>query len=364
MLANRAEELASEGSRLVRTGSLDDAARTYLRGDSLLREAEQLDPDWAAPTLLRARMAFSLAFVSPAPADMKQLSSADSSEPQSGLSIHWLRRAIEHTDRVLERDSLFAEALARRGELRYRLAAWTREIPDSSLLAKAEADLTEAVAIDPTLARAWYTLGDLQYTGYRFAEALASLTNAYGTDAYLTAARDIIQLLFFSSLEVERFEEARRWCETGVNRFPDDPRFMDCEIVLLGWSGRGMQHINRARRILDDVTRRDSVDVLRPKRAHQRIWLAALYARTGMREAALAYIDSARAINQTDSLTSPVTHIEAYVRLLLGQKREALRLLATYVDNTPGSRKYLMGSPWFKNIRSDPEFLSLLSLGG
>ncbi|MHC4493394.1 MAG: protein kinase domain-containing protein [Planctomycetota bacterium] len=357
-LVYRAEELADEGGRLVRSGGSDEAVRLFLRADSLLVEAGGRDPAWPEPLLVRARVAYSLSFVSEAP-EQGSGAGGEAIGLEAGLSPAWLERAIGHADGALALDRRSAQALALRGNLRYRLATWTGSPWNDSLLLLAETDLRQALDIRPELAGAWYTLGELQYRSHRFSESAASLAEAYRADAYLTAARDIIQFLFFASLEIERFDEAQNWCETGLRRFPDDPRFLDCEITLLGWSGRGQQHIAVARAALADLEGRDTLATFLPKRVYQRMWIAALYARTGMGPEALAYVDSARIMQRGESLVVDVRHIEAYVRLLLGRKAESLRLLSAYVEERPDMRGYLVRSPWFKAVRGDPAFEAL-----
>jgi len=360
-LVYRGEELADEASGLVRSGRLAAAPTILFAADSLLAESERLDTAWAEPALVRARVAFTQSFVSSAPPDSAE--QPDGDVPASLLSRAWLERAITHADRALRLEPRSADALALRGDLRYRLATWTAPAWNDSLVLLAESDLRTALEIRPGLARAWYSLGELHYRADRFQEASVALGEAYSSDAYLTETRDIVQLLFYGSLEIEQFENARRWCETGLRRFPDDPRFMDCEITLLGWSGRGQQHIAAARAALADVERRDTLRALGSKRAHERMWLAALYARTGMRAEALAYIDSARTLVRSDSLVSDAPHIEAYVRLLLGQRSQSLQLLSVVLEARPAMRHYLARSPWFKSVRSDPAFAAILRSG-
>jgi tetratricopeptide (TPR) repeat protein len=346
-MVNRAEELADDGSRLEREGRTDEALSALRVADSLAARAEALDLAWSGPALMRGRIAYAMAF-------------ADRSDPR-WIDGDWLDRAVEHAERALRIDSLSADALALRGELRYRLGAWTSDTRDSTLLALAEADLGRAVDLEPGLAGAWYVIGEAQYRANRFREAKVSLTTAYQADAYLTEARTVIQLLFSSSLEVEEFEDARRWCDTGRRRFPDDVRFVDCEITLLGWTGRGPQHIARALEVLDDVTRADSLGAFGPKPAYARMWIAALYARTGMAAEARAFIDSAQRVAGDIGPAADVRHIEAYVRLLLGRRDAALRVLSDYLALHPESRPYVARSPWFKSVRGDGDFAALFA---
>jgi len=345
-LVNRAEELADDGDSLVRVGRAEQAAVALRAGDSLAARAEALDSAWTGPALMRGRIAYAMAFT-------------ERSDPR-WLDADWLERGLVHAERALRTDSLSAEALALRGELRYRLGAWTSDTRDSTLLARAEADLHRAVDLEPGLAGAWYIIGEAQYRDNRFREAKASLTTAYQADAYLTEARTVIQFLFSSSLEVEEFEDARQWCDTGRRRFPSDVRFVDCELTLLGWTGRGRQHIAHALDVLDQMTRSDSLGAFGPKPAFARMWIAALYARTGMAAEARAFIDSAQRVAGELGPTADVHHIEAYVRLLLGQSNESLRLLAEYAERHPEQRGFLSQCPLYRSLHSREEFARIL----
>jgi hypothetical protein len=78
--------------------------------------------------------------------------------------------------------------------------------------------------------------------------------------------------------------------------------------------------------------------------------------------------DSARAValrSRGDATTDP-THdqalIESLVRMLLGDKDEALRLLSTYIATNPQFRGSLARdqSWWFQSLRDDPRFKALV----
>src|SRR5438445_13868606 len=64
--------------------------------------------------------------------------------------------------------------------------------------------------------------------------------------------------LYFAMLLRERFDEAQDWCQQGVQRFPRDPNFVDCELRILGWSAKGEHQIATAWRLLTNAETMDS----------------------------------------------------------------------------------------------------------
>jgi eukaryotic-like serine/threonine-protein kinase len=360
-MVQRAEELARQGAASIRAGEDRAAVEQLLRADTLFRAAEHLDSSWIAPTLGRGWVARSLAFVSPGPGGGGNSSGAAES-PSLGpgeTSVPWMLRGIEHAESVLERRPGDAEALALRGDLRYRLVVLGSPTYADNLLPLAEDDLFRAVQTRPDLARAWYSLGDLYWRQARFTESAHALRNAYDADAFLTEMRSVITVLFFASLNTGRFEDARSWCRTGTARYPEDPRFAECELTLLGWSARGRRQVAAAWRQVAEIERRDTAGVLSATWAYRRMMVAAVLARTGMRDSARAVVGRTRAelskpSNSADDL------LEAYVRVLLEEPEEVLRLLTAYLRAVPHDRALVARTPWFRELHTDPRFRALL----
>jgi len=151
----------------------------------------------------------------------------------------WLRRGIAHSERALALQPGAPEALSVRGRLRY--FAWRHALgsnPDS-LRAGAEADLTAAVTGDSSLAPAWYALSELYRYSGRFNEAEQAAREALAADAFLSEAYLVTSGLFFTSLNLERYDDAREWCAKGARQFPLSSAFVSCEFRIVGWSGQG-----------------------------------------------------------------------------------------------------------------------------
>ncbi len=87
-------------------------------------------------------------------------------------------------------------------------------------------------------------------------------------------------------------------------------------------------------------------------------------ARAGLRDSADAVARRARADAAIDP-TRDLALLESYVRILLGDRDEALRLLSTYIATNPQFRASLARdqSWWFQELREDPRFKALVGTG-
>ena len=285
----RADELAQQGSALVLAREARAATAALLRADSLFLAAEAEDPSWGVPTVGRGRVALSLALVSPGPEQPLDTSASGTSRPRRGLSAPWIYRGVDHANRALERNPGASEALALRGELRHRLANYAESPNADELLRLAESDLRQALDTRPDLARGWFALAELYYADARYADALQAARAAFEADAFLTEIRAVVNLLFFSALHVGRMDEARSWCTLATQRYVEYPRFVECELMQLGWTGRSRDDIAAAWKQIDEIEQR-GLPALAPGWSYRRLMAAAVIARAGMRDSAVAVI--------------------------------------------------------------------------
>jgi TolB-like protein len=330
--------------------------RLYLRADSLYARAAQLDEAWAYPWLRRAKVAKSMALIarqSPRPGDAGVFRALPLAERREA----WLRLAIELADVALRKSPRSAETLALRGEVRYNLIAFGAPNPDS-LGTLAERDLQAAIAIRADLASAWATLSSLLQRQGRFAEAASAAQRAYEADAFFEERR-IINTAFVTSLFAEQFADARRWCRMGLDHWASDPRFSECELTLLGWSGRTREDVAAAHRALQAIEARDSLRMLAVTWGYRRYMLAAVLARAGMRDSARAMITVVRKATP-DSLRTRGSLGESYVWLLLGERDSSLATLSAMVRAAPASRRTFAMHPWFRPLADDPRYRELL----
>ena len=345
----RGEAWLSEGARLVRTG--DTRARaTLLRADSALAAAEGRDPSWITPTADRARVALALAFTEAGP--------GISPEATDARFVEHLLHAVNHADRGLVRYPRAPEALAIRGEARLRLATLTSKAGEPGLLDRAAEDLRQAVTLRPDYARAWAMLGDVYFTDARFSDAADAYTTALETDAFLTEIRTVVSSLFLASLYAERFDDAAQWCTTGSTRYPGDPRFVGCKLMLLGARGDHPRDATAAWEQVEQIEREDSSGMHAATWAFRRMMVAAVLARCGLKDSSLAVL---RRTASESAGRPPAAPAEAYVRVLLGDHDRALAILRSEAAVTPSRRNWIARVPWYLPLHGDQRFHDIVS---
>ena len=346
LLAQRAEKLRHDADAAARSGKSAAASSALAGADSALAAAESADGAWLEPVLTRGWVALRR------------------SELEHGLAAGpWIDAAMGHAARALQRAPNNPEALALRGTARfdrYKL----RESPDpaalNALLASARSDLESAVAADPTLARANITLSYLYYQTQPadVPGALLAARHAYEEDAYLEDADRTLWRLFFGSLDLEQFSEARRWCAEGAARFPRDPHFVQCQLWLMATPAVTAEP-SRAWQLLA------SLDTLVPPPqrgfavAQGNLLVAGALARAGL-------VDSARSVllrtrQQITHEIDPDQDLlsqEAYIRGLTGDADIAIELLKQYVAANPGHEFLQQAGTvwWWRELRANPRW--------
>lgn len=217
----RAERARKEMKEAFDAGDRAAMEDAWERADRLLEQAETLDSEWAEPAMLRGQMAY----------DRSRMAQDRPEE------LRWIDTGMDHIQGPLDREPNHAEALKVRGALRF--ARWRRDprLSDDErerLLGSARTDLERAVDLDPSLASGHYLLAYL----YGLADqnpvtsALAA-RDAYQEDAYLENADQILYGLFTTSWDLRQLGQAQRWCAEAQRRFPDDSRFVMCELQLM-----------------------------------------------------------------------------------------------------------------------------------
>jgi serine/threonine-protein kinase len=346
-LVQRGERLRKDAETLF-DGSDPDAASVALdRADSVLALAEAADAQWLEPIVLRAEIARRRTSLAATPGEADQ----------------WADVGLGHAARALEADPDDPQALAVRGALRY--ASWNHG-PDPApeearrLLNGAKEDLEAAVAADPTLASAHNYLSlALYFTGDFIGANLAAL-RAIEEDAYLQNADQIHYRIWSTAYDLENFSEANRWCLEGRRRFPTDRRFVRCQLWM--HSTRGVEpDPDAAWRLLAEL------EELTPERLWPRwkregqIFVAASLARAGLADSARSLLVASRADDEIDPERGLVP-VEAFIRTILGDTDEALRLLQSYMVFNPHHRHEETEDIhwWWRGLADDPRYQALM----
>lgn len=345
-LVHRADELSRDGAEASNASRDRDARDLLLRADSLYATAARFDPAWIAPIVGRGWAALRLALAAPP------------SEPRPGdgstlIPLASLETSIAYADRALHQSAGAPQALALRGFAREWLAT-SGGAANDSLLIQGERDLRAALAERPDDARSWFALGELLSFDGRFAESATALDRAFEADAYLTERPAVVNERFFVALSLEQFDDANRWCTLGRSRYPDDPRFASCRLILLGWTGRSMRDLGAAWKQIGDIERSDTTGTFASQWGFFRLMAAAVAARAGRADSALAIVHAVQSGSAGRADRPPFLEAQAYVLLLAGDRPNAVQRLAQSLEDAPSSRKRVLRSPWFREIASDP----------
>jgi hypothetical protein len=198
-------------------------------------------------------------------------------------------------------------------------------------------------------------LGDALAVENLHADAREAYETALNADSFLRSIRQVINGLVTASLGLQRFDDAEQWCSTARSRYPEDPRFVQCHLMVLGNRGRSASDVKAA---WDEVRRidADTTKIFASSWASRQSYVAAILARAGM-------ADSARAVmarTQRELNGRPRAFVvEAYVDVLLGDRESAIGVLSEMVQADARSRIGLARNPWFKSLEGDQRFRAL-----
>ncbi|HEU4560731.1 MAG TPA: BTAD domain-containing putative transcriptional regulator [Longimicrobium sp.] len=335
-LVLRAEQLREDARRLAASQAGPDvqsAVRTLRQADSLLARAQDQDPGWARPPVLRGWVALSLA---------ARVGGRERAE--------LLAAAAGQAARVLRREPGNAAALELRGAAGLRAATDAGGAASGPGLDAAEHDLRAAVAADPHLATAWSTLSLLLRMRGRFAESDLTARRALAEDAYLDDAAAIRQRLVFSAMSAGNYPLARDECARGHAQFPVDWRFVECRLTLLRQDASQQPDVALAWRLVAELDRLDPPEVARAagrgySPLYRRMVAAAISARAGDADSARAVLARARALAATPDLRLSLDYDEAVLRVQLGERDAARAVLARLLAARPWLQPYLARDP-------------------
>ena len=353
-LVQRAARAEHGEATLVASGDLEAASRSLSAGDSLLALAEAADPAWSEPTVRRGWLAYR----------QSRLGGMDRLHYET-----WIARGLEHATRALAADPRSPRALELRATLQYwryllNLAGTPAEADE--LFHDAEKGFRAAIsAAGGSMASAQTSLSHLLINKGEVAEAKLNALQAYGTDPFLENAHLTIWRIFTSSWSLQDDVEARRYCDEGVRRFPDDFRFRQCQLMAMALAG-APPDIPRAWSLVEEFAAASPPQVREVNRRRGLMYVSMALARAGLPDSARAVALRARAGTDIDPLRE-LAHLESQVRTWLGDAEEAVRLLGTYLAANPGEmegyRDAVVRSdlPWYHQaLLDEPRFRSLV----
>ena len=346
-LVQRAGERREAGEKLMASNDTVGVLAAFHGADSMLVQAQTLDGRWFEPEDDRALIDY-------------RASRFFGDNPLRAAP--WIDSGVVHAERGHTLDPRNAMALELKGTLRYwrYLLGLEPDVhkADDSLKA-AEADLESATKLNPTQAGAWAALSHLYAVRNDLAASKLAATRAYEEDAYLANADLVLWRLFGTSYDLEQFPEALRWCDVGTQRFPTEPRFVECHLRLLA-TGAVQATPARIWKLADTMAALAPQGERPFQRGLGQALAAAALAKTGAVDSArhvLSRIDVPADVDPTRD----VAEDEAFAWELSGDKDAAFRELKVYINANPGQGGGLEAKGWrFRSLRDDPRFQALL----
>ncbi|HWZ27740.1 MAG TPA: hypothetical protein VNX15_04215, partial [Gemmatimonadales bacterium] len=348
-LVQQAAGLDRQVEPLLSSGDTATAGRQLAAADSDLARASRLDRTWTTPLIERGWIAWHQRHVVGF-----EKTAAD----------QWTRRGMDFAERALaiRPDSA---ALQLRGTMRY--VRWLLNLDPAplttdQLLSAAEQDLTAGGAAlgNPRRADDLSLLSHLEARRSETAQAKIYGQQAYEADPYLNDANDIVWRLYSASLDLEDQREATRWCQEGSRRFPDDASFTECQISLFALKG-SKPDVPRLWKLLDQNVQQYPPNERDFRRRRGSLLVAMGLANAGLKDSARAVALRARAGPDVDP-NRELVYVEMLLRNVLGDRPEALTLLAEYLATNPQDRVTVANDHtwWLRGLRDDPKFATLV----
>ena len=348
-LVQRAERARKDAMALLEEDEMAGAFGAFQRADSLLAQAEALDTAWAEPTVLRGQIAYRRSRLAHNPL-----------EADKAVQV-----GMRHVERALQLEPNNPDAFELRGTMRYwrwLLALEPDPAAADQLLHDAEEDLREATRLEPRQANAWNVLAHLYVQKDDDVEANHSARQAYEADAYLRVADQILWRLYTTSYDLEVHPQAIHWCDEGRRRFPTHPRFVECQLWLMTSKAKDPD-VDAAWRLAEQVVELTPEREREVKRLRMHVAAAAVLARAGLADSARHVLERSRGNPEIDPLRELLA-TQAFVRTLLEDRDEAVRLLSEYLTANPERREGFAthGHWWWRSLQDDPRFKQLAGL--
>jgi serine/threonine protein kinase/tetratricopeptide (TPR) repeat protein len=341
-LRQRAQELI-DAERVMPSAAGGATARLAMlaRADSLLALSSNADTLWIEPLEARGWLRVS--------------TSSYEGRTAAAASID---SGIRFANDILRREPGNANALALRGQLRY--TRWSDVGSSAALLDSAGADLQAATLANPTSARAWNSLSVVLRMQGDLPGAAEAVRRAIDSDAYLEEAPQSMTRVVFQYLFASENDSARALCREAMQRFPRDAGVAQCELNVIGWSGRGPADLARVWPLVEQVERSGVWGVTGGVTPEARFYAAAVLARSGMKDSARAVVRDTRARLVAAGKPNASLINEANVLLLLGDRSGALDRLERAAREDSMTQDHMARLPWFVPLRGEPRFQALV----
>lgn len=354
-LVELAEQAWQEADMYRAYGNVSGGRAAYeqlVRADSLLRAAQRADRDWRAPLLMRGWVA----------ADQARLVEITTDPVDDSLYVERARGGLAPVEELLERNPDDPEALELRGALRYGMAR--RLMGDRrgrEMMELAARDLERAQELDPWRARALQTLSEIYQLLGDLTRARHYARRALDADAFLEQADAVQYRLFNSALYNGEFDRALADCREGQRRFPENPRFLMCELILRAFAEVLPADVDSARALVKRERALRADREINERVPRQLLELAGVFERAGMADSARSSMAAARnAARGLPGVATEIKYYEAVLYLRMGEPDSAVAMLRVLLEGRPNVPEYLKRDPWLAPLQSHPEFRRLM----
>jgi len=314
--------------------------------DSLLADAQRIEPASILVPIERARLAETMAIF--AAAGRQRF--PDSTGIESPASF--FRVGITFAERVIAQAPTLADGWLLRARLTDRLLGF--EV-DSALIPRVLADLRQANKLDPTRPQVWLDQSSIESRIGDLRAALYSVRRAEDADVLHALGPDAPYRRFELELDMERFDSALAVCRRGTEQYPDSPLFRVCESQLAGRRSAAPADATRALRLADSLDRMELVELPPGMPTELRLHAAAILWRAGLADSGERVYS--RLADAWGPNVDPTVFLDAaYARMVRGDADSALTLAARAVRGRQATATTFMTLPRYAQLRTEPGF--------
>jgi hypothetical protein len=186
-----------------------------------------------------------------------------------------------------------------------------------------------------------------------WAQAILAARNAYEQDAFLSAIDGVLRRLYQASYDLGEYSNARRWCLEGLRRFPDDFRFLQCQIYIMTMDG-GDPDVPEAWSLYDEMVD----DMLEGPQSVMiqgmtQTFIGGVIGRAGLPDSANAVMVRARVDPRLDPGAEQIS-MEAAMRAIIGDTDGAINALQRFMVQNP--EQFPGEHWWWRSLNGDPAF--------
>jgi TolB-like protein len=332
----RAEKALKDGLAAMQRFDGEAASDAFAIAAREAAAAREADEDWVEPVVLLGRVTYE-------------------GYPLSADAFATIEEAISLATEALEIEANDAAALELRGTARYRLwlGGGAEEGDESDrLFEAARADLVQSLNLDRSRANVNSVLSHLYLQVSDWSQAVLAARQAYEGDAYLAAADGVLFRLYQASYDLGDYEEADRWCREANRRFPEDFRFVRCQLQVMTMP-RAEPDVETAWALYNDFVEMQGEGEENFLAGITKMFVGGVIGRAGLPDSANAVFARSRLDRDIDPEGEQIS-VEAAMRSVMGDVEGSIDALEEFMVRSPG---HFPGEHWwFQNLQGNPDF--------